>query len=100
MEHGVGRKIIQMGAVDGHIMMRILTVLLIDSNFVVYGYSREKPSSQLSYTLPGDTLPRDTRSQETISQEICCGATSIKGWRCRITCLIENDAVKRLLVVS
>jgi hypothetical protein len=59
-ENGIGRKCIDMVVLDGHIMMRISAVLLIDENFVVYGHSREKPSSQQSqcWHMSGD-LERD-----------------------------------------
>jgi len=48
VQNGVGRKMINSFVLDGHIMMRIITVLLVDENFVVHGYSQEKPSSQQS----------------------------------------------------
>ena len=48
VENGEGEKMIDSLALDGHVMMRIITVLPVDENFVVHGYSREKPSSQQS----------------------------------------------------
>lgn len=48
VENGMGKKMINSFVLDGHIMMRIITILPVDANFVVHGYSREKPSSQQS----------------------------------------------------
>jgi len=60
VKNGVGRQFIDMFIMDGHIMMRIATVLPIDENFVVHGYSREKPSSQQSRCWHGSVeLERD-----------------------------------------
>ena len=48
LENGVGKRGIDIIVLDGHIMMRIITILLLDENFIVHGYSRQKPSSQQS----------------------------------------------------
>ena len=48
VENGEGKKMIDSLILDGHIMTRIITVLPVDENFIVHGYSREKPSSQQS----------------------------------------------------
>ena len=48
MRIGTGETFINMSIIDGHIMIRIITELPIDQEFIVHGCLREKPSSQQS----------------------------------------------------